>query len=288
MASNLLPLRGRQPLAVEFPVDATVEVSLTKGTPSSLQAKVYCTDEVSQTVVLTQAVAHSTLTHQVHCLSRHAIQTVKVVSGSATSSSSSSSSSAGASSTVLQPLGSSSSSTSSSLSSSLQVQQKALEAQEKRALKMAEEALEHINQNVSPPQGHEQTLGRMTLNRVSLLHLFFHLCLQTHDSDSLPFSSCRFSPFLSLSLSLSLSRCYSRWYLLASPNGQAVFDRLLKACNDVVWKNESIVVLSHIQVDPPYGVADCRFLATSGSTPNDASMERVRKIVGHGVQQGNQ
>mmetsp|Transcript_49408 Transcript_49408/g.97731 ORF Transcript_49408/g.97731 Transcript_49408/m.97731 type:complete len:186 (+) Transcript_49408:210-767(+) len=63
----------------------------------------------------------------------------------------------------------------------------------------------------------------------------------------------------------------------ASPKGQMIFDRLLKACNEVVWtKNESIIVLQSIQVDPPYEQENCKLLK-GGSA--QGSLERVQKIV---------
>jgi hypothetical protein len=65
----------------------------------------------------------------------------------------------------------------------------------------------------------------------------------------------------------------------ASPEGQAVFDRLLKACNDVVWRGESIVVLQQIQVDPPYTTNECHLLTSLSGPKHEASLERVKKIV---------
>mmetsp|Transcript_410 Transcript_410/g.811 ORF Transcript_410/g.811 Transcript_410/m.811 type:complete len:243 (+) Transcript_410:318-1046(+) len=64
----------------------------------------------------------------------------------------------------------------------------------------------------------------------------------------------------------------------ASPTGQKTFDKLLKACNEVVWKGESILVLNHIKVDPPYTVESCSLVGSSGSL-DDHSLERVKKIV---------
>lgn len=63
----------------------------------------------------------------------------------------------------------------------------------------------------------------------------------------------------------------------ASPYGQEVFDRLVKACNEVVWRGESIFVLNQVRVDPPYGKEDCKSLMTS--TGNEGSLERVKMIV---------
>lgn len=56
-----------------------------------------------------------------------------------------------------------------------------------------------------------------------------------------------------------------------------MFDRLYKACNEVVWKGESIIVLGQIQVDPPYSRETCKLLP--GSTQSGGSLDRVQKIV---------
>ena len=67
--------------------------------------------------------------------------------------------------------------------------------------------------------------------------------------------------------------------------GQAVFDRLLKACGEVVWKGEtSILVLNQIQVDAPYLPENCKIIAASVMTGKngsleDGSLDRVKKIV---------
>ena len=70
----------------------------------------------------------------------------------------------------------------------------------------------------------------------------------------------------------------------ASPRGQACFDRLLKACNEVVWRDDAaIVVLHQIRVDPPYTPNTCTIICKSqtgkGKALDDSSLERVRKIV---------
>jgi hypothetical protein len=55
-----------------------------------------------------------------------------------------------------------------------------------------------------------------------------------------------------------------------------IFHRLLKACNEVVWKNESIIVLQSIQVDPPYEQENCKLLKAGSA---QGSLDRVQKIV---------
>jgi len=66
--------------------------------------------------------------------------------------------------------------------------------------------------------------------------------------------------------------------------GQAVFDRLLKACGEVVWKGTttSILVLNQIQVDAPYQPENCKIISGKSNGLADASLDRVKKIVAAG------
>jgi hypothetical protein len=61
-----------------------------------------------------------------------------------------------------------------------------------------------------------------------------------------------------------------------------VFDRLLKACNEVKWKGESIIVLNQINVDPPYKPENCKLLQSSDVVLDEGSLERVKRIVASG------
>jgi hypothetical protein len=61
-----------------------------------------------------------------------------------------------------------------------------------------------------------------------------------------------------------------------------VFDKLLKACSEAVWKGESILVLNQVQVDPPYGPEQCKIVQPRGTGKkalDDGSLERIKKIV---------
>ena len=104
----------------------------------------------------------------------------------------------------------------------------------------------------------------------------------------------------------------------ASPIGQAVFERLLKACGEVEWKDDttSILVLKQIQVDAPYEPSNCTIVPNNSSSgPNkkntaipqqsrisnsnggtgggggmsleDVSLDRVKKIVAASSQIGS-
>lgn len=82
----------------------------------------------------------------------------------------------------------------------------------------------------------------------------------------------------------SLAHTHSLQYLFtqkqASPKGQLVFDKLLKACSEAVWKGESILVLNQVQVDPPYGPEQCKIVQRNATGKKaDGSLERIKKIV---------
>eukprot|EP00543_Licmophora_paradoxa_P002647 CAMPEP_0202441340 /NCGR_PEP_ID=MMETSP1360-20130828/821_1 /ASSEMBLY_ACC=CAM_ASM_000848 /TAXON_ID=515479 /ORGANISM="Licmophora paradoxa, Strain CCMP2313" /LENGTH=175 /DNA_ID=CAMNT_0049056275 /DNA_START=88 /DNA_END=615 /DNA_ORIENTATION=+ len=170
-------------LASQYPVNSLVELTLSND--EKVQGCVYCTDEISNTVVLKKSLPHTTLASEVFMVHAPSINSFKIIQTVASDE-------------EKIPLGN--------------VNRKTLEQQEKRALRLAEDAMKHINQK-------------------------------------------------------------------ASAEGQVVFDRLLKACNEVEWKGESILVLNQIQVDPPYGVDNCRLLKSDRLGEN--SLDRVKKIVGH-------
>jgi len=177
------------PLAVEYPVNSMLELEIegseSHDSASIITGFVYCTDEVSNTVVLQKSLVHTTLASEIHILNAASIKSKKVIKDHKEVP----------------------------LELPTNVSQKQLEDKEKRAIKLAEEAMKHINQK-------------------------------------------------------------------ATPEGQAVFYTLLKACNEVSWKGESIVVLREVQVDPPYGPEQCKLINASKKDANiEASLERVKRIV---------
>ena len=83
--------------------------------------------------------------------------------------------------------------------------------------------------------------------------------------------TCRVAP---LQIPVSPSNNCSK----ASVEGQQIFDKLLKACNEVEWRGNSILVLKEIRVDPPYTADSCSLIKKNGGL--DAhSLGRVKKIV---------
>mmetsp|Transcript_11343 Transcript_11343/g.13705 ORF Transcript_11343/g.13705 Transcript_11343/m.13705 type:complete len:229 (+) Transcript_11343:27-713(+) len=190
-------------LSVKFPVNTVVELTLSP-TRESVQGMVYCTDEVTNTIVLKKSLTHTTLASEIRMINASSVAENKVIQAAAEG---------GGEHDVLEG---DTDTASSELPLPFQTtSRKAIEEREKRAIRSAEDSFRHINQK-------------------------------------------------------------------ASPEGQAVFDRLLKACNEVVWRGESILVLGEVKVDPPYGKDNCKLVRSdhgSGSL-NEGSLERVRNIVG--------
>lgn len=209
-------MSNAKPLYETYPVNSVLELTL-KGVDEKVKGVVYCTDEISQTVVLKKALTHTTLSSEIFVVQANAVTNSQIIEQEASEE-------------EKIPIGN--------------VSKKALEQQEKRAIRLAEEALQHINQKVKSSHHYCHRFSK-------------HVALLTH--------------FCSL-------RCFTG--IQATPEGQAVFDRLLKACNEVVWKGESIQVLNQIQVDPPYAVDNCRLISDDGRQA-EGSLERVKKIVGH-------
>lgn len=108
-----------QPLYQAYPVNSVVEVTLKND--EKVKGVVYCTDEVSQTLVLKKALTHTTLASEVFLIQAGSVANKKIVEEEVAEG-------------EQVPLGN--------------VTKKALEQQEKRAIRMAEEALQHINQKV--------------------------------------------------------------------------------------------------------------------------------------------
>jgi hypothetical protein len=114
--------KQQQRLEQRFPVHTTWEMTLTS--KETVTGRIYCTDEASQTVVLQSALTHTTLATEMRII--HASAIVKAVPQKKKEEDG------------VVPL-----------SAQLpKVQKKALEERERRAIRMAEESLRHINQKV--------------------------------------------------------------------------------------------------------------------------------------------
>lgn len=146
------------PLHVRYPVNAVVELTLA---PSSelVQGTVYATDEMSQAVVLQKSLVHTTLATEIRIVHVASIVSSNIISAPPSSSTwndpptnnnPSSNSITNNSRSNADDL-----STSSSLAVATPlamplpiINRKTLEEREKRALRLAEENLRHINQKV--------------------------------------------------------------------------------------------------------------------------------------------
>lgn len=185
-------------LSASYPVNSVLELTLSP-TQEVVQGLVYCTDEISNSIVLRKSLNHTTIASEIRVINASCVKKKKVIMAEAPKSRAEG---VDAQVEIALPLPN--------------VTKKAIDEREKRATMLAEESIKHINQK-------------------------------------------------------------------ASPEGQAVFDRLLKACNEVKWSGQAIIVLSQIKVDPPYRGENCKLLkAGGGDVLNEESLERVKRIVAAG------
>jgi hypothetical protein len=119
----------QQRLETRFPVNA--HFKLTLSSEETVQGSIYCTDEVSQTVALQTSLTHTTLACDMRII--HAPSIIKAVEVIKKAVADAAVEEEGA---LL-------------LSATLpKIQRKVLEERERKAIRMAEESLRHINQKV--------------------------------------------------------------------------------------------------------------------------------------------
>jgi hypothetical protein len=112
-------------LAQRFPVNSIQEITLTSG--ESVSGRVYCTDEMSGSIVLQKALVHTTLASEIRIISVDYItKSVELKEEDYAGH--------------VKPI---------PLNNALpKIQKKALEDRERRAIRLAEESLRHINDKV--------------------------------------------------------------------------------------------------------------------------------------------
>jgi len=194
-------------LASTYPVNTLMELKLAPS-GNTVRGLIYCTDEISNSIVIKRALAHTTLSSEITVINAASVTERKNIAADAKAGGGDGGE--GGDSVVKELAGVGSLDELKALPLP-NVSKKALEERERRAIRLAEESFSHINQR-------------------------------------------------------------------ASPEGQKIFDKLLKACNEVVWKGESILVLKEIRVDPPYNPDNCSLINTRGGL-DQHSLERVKKIV---------
>lgn len=194
MSTSKTPTGARTSLSETYPVNSIMELTLSPG-DEVVQGLVYCTDQISNSIVLKKSLNYTTLASDIRVVNASCVKAKKVIAAKAPKNRDGDD---GEEQEIAMPLPN--------------VTKKSIDEREKRAIRLAEESFKHINQK-------------------------------------------------------------------ASPEGQAVFDRLLKACNEVKWNGESIIVLNNIKVDPPYSADNCRLVKSSG-VMHEASLDRVKRIVG--------
>lgn len=126
-AATEVPSEG--PLFLRYPVNSVLELTLS---PNSevVRGLVYCTDDISNSVVLKKSLVHTTLSSEVRIINADSVTSKKVIHAVAPTKADDGE----AAEELALPLPN--------------VSKKALEEREKRAIRLAEESFLHINQKV--------------------------------------------------------------------------------------------------------------------------------------------
>jgi hypothetical protein len=112
-------------LLQKFPVNSLQELKLTTG--EKISGRVYCTDEMSRSIVIQTALVHTTLSTELRIISADYVASSTLIPENSESVNV-------AATPLTQPLP--------------KIHKKVLEDRERRAIRLAEESLRHINQNV--------------------------------------------------------------------------------------------------------------------------------------------
>ena len=123
-----IPSEG--PLFLQYPVNSVLELTLAPNA-EVVRGLVYCTDDVSNSVVLKKSLTHTTLASEIRIINATSITNKKVIQAEAPTTAEEGE----AAEELALPLPN--------------VSKKALEEREKRAIRLAEESFRHINEKVS-------------------------------------------------------------------------------------------------------------------------------------------
>jgi hypothetical protein len=129
---------GSTSLASTYPVNTLMEIKLSPPAGgTTLRGLVYCTDEISNTIILKKSLVHTTLSSEITVVNADSVVESKTIEVTQDISEEYARELAG-----VGDLG--------ELSAPLpNVSRKVLEERERRAIRLAEESLSHINQRVS-------------------------------------------------------------------------------------------------------------------------------------------
>lgn len=125
---STIPSEG--PLFLQYPVNSVLELTLAPNS-ETVRGLVYCTDDVSNSVVLKKSLTHTTLASEIRIINAASIASKKVIHAEAPATAEEGE----AAEELALPLPN--------------VSKKALEEREKRAIRLAEESFTHINEKVS-------------------------------------------------------------------------------------------------------------------------------------------
>ena len=122
------------PLSSIYPINTHMELTL-KNTNDKIQGTIYCTDEISNTIVLKTSLIHTTLSSQITVINADVVMDRRRVEGDDESGEGGGAEGAAAQQQGTEVLPN--------------VSRRMVEERERRAIKLMEESFSHVNQKVS-------------------------------------------------------------------------------------------------------------------------------------------
>lgn len=114
-----------QPLSSIYPVNSLMELTLNNDSNETTQGTIYCTDEVSNTIVLKKSLLHTTLSSEITVINAAVVTGRRIITDQDESAKSEDK--------MLLP----------------SVSRRMVEERERRAIRLMEESFSHVNQQVS-------------------------------------------------------------------------------------------------------------------------------------------
>ena len=138
------------PLSSIYPINTLMELTLNKAETAT--GTIYCTDEISNTIVLKKSLVHTTLSSEITVINADVVTARRIITEADESDDNNNNKSSSSSSELVLP----------------NVSRRMVEERERRAIKLMEESFSHINEQVSSKLWEEMT------NMLHNCHCFTH------------------------------------------------------------------------------------------------------------------
>ena len=160
------------PLSETYPVNSILELTLSPG-DEKVQGLVYCTDQISNSIVLKKSLNYTTLASEIRVVNASCVKSKKVIAAEAPQNRNGDSNEEEVQ-EIAMPLPN--------------VTKKSIDEREKRAVMLAEESFKHINQKVR--KCFIKNAGGLALDLTLTLHAHTFTSLVNHVSHIITFYHC--------------------------------------------------------------------------------------------------